>query len=63
MIPTLTKKNKKSIINPQHQEKDPSELTKEEFLAEINEARQQYQRGEFTRITPEDDLSKYLQEL
>jgi len=43
--------------------KDPTLLTKEKFYAEIDEAIAQYKRGEYTRITPEDDLKKFLEEL
>jgi hypothetical protein len=39
--------------------KDPTEMTKEEFYAKIQRGREQFERGECTRVAKKD-LKKFL---
>jgi hypothetical protein len=43
--------------------KEPTKLSKEEFDAKILRAREQYARGEYTEVGPDDDIVKYIEEL
>ena len=42
---------------------DPTLMTKEEFFARIEEAEQQYARGEYTEVLPNEDLATHLKRL
>ena len=46
--------NKKTI-----KVKDPTKLSKEEFLANIDEALEQYNRGEYSHFNAEEFKNKY----
>jgi len=43
--------------------KDPTKMTKEEFDAKCNEAREQWKRGEFTRLETNEDIRKFIESL
>jgi hypothetical protein len=53
LIDFLNKNKESFVINDQYK------MTKEEFDAKCDEARQQWKRGEFTRVKRED-LKKFL---
>lgn len=40
--------------------KDPSEMTKEEFFARVDESKAQYLEGKYNEILPNEDLTTYL---
>ena len=42
---------------------DPTEMTKEEFYAMIDESLAQYERGEYTRMLPDEDLFDFLKRI
>lgn len=39
---------------------DPTQMTKKEFLARIEHAEQQIERGEYSVMLPDEDLSTHL---
>ena len=39
---------------------DPTKMTKKEFYARIKEAEEQYERGEYHKMLPGEDLFDYL---
>ena len=39
---------------------DPACMTKEEFFARVDEAERQYERGEYSVMLPNEDLTTYL---
>lgn len=41
-------------------EADPTKMTKEEFLARVDEAKAQYNRGEYTETLPGETVSEML---
>jgi uncharacterized short protein YbdD (DUF466 family) len=55
----LQKSSKYVQFKKKEKVKDPTEMTKEEFYAQIERAYAQYERGEYTEVKPED-ISKYL---
>ena len=42
---------------------DPTLMTKEEFFAKIERAEQQIERGEYSVLLPDEDLSTHLRRL
>ena len=42
---------------------DPTEFTKEEFFARVDEGREQIRRGEGIRFTNREDMNKWLNSL
>ena len=51
------------IVKPVAKLKDPTKMTKEEFDAKCNEAREQWKRGEFTRLETNEDIRKFIESL
>ncbi len=47
------------IVNPVVKAKSSHKMTKEEYFAMLDESRAQWERGEFTRVKPED-FKKFL---
>ncbi|MDR2206840.1 MAG: hypothetical protein LBE36_11880 [Flavobacteriaceae bacterium] len=43
--------------------KDDTLMSKEEFFTKIEQSRKQYKEGKFTRISNEEELEKYFEEL
>lgn len=44
-------------------EKDPALLTKEEFFARVDEAREQIKRGEGVEMLPNESLDEFLERI
>lgn len=42
---------------------DPTELTREEFANRVNESREQYLRGEYTRFSDKEKMNEWLNSL
>ena len=42
---------------------DPTLMTKEEFFARVDKSKAQYERGEYTRFSNEDEMVKWLNSL
>ncbi|MBO4663020.1 MAG: hypothetical protein J5663_01255 [Bacteroidaceae bacterium] len=60
---TLMNKVLKYIKKLTAKKADPTLMTKEEFFANIEEAEQQYARGEYTEVLPNEDLATHLKRL
>jgi len=46
-----------------NKEKDPTLMTKEEFLAKVDRAKEQIERGECTTFTDKEEMHKWLNSL
>ena len=44
-------------------EEDSTLMTKEEFFARVDKSKAQYERGEYTRFSNEDEMVKWLNSL
>jgi len=60
---TLLAKAVKYIRKLAAKKEDPTLMTKEEFFAQVDKSRAQYERGEYTRFTNEEDMLKWLNSL
>ena len=60
---TLLAKAVKYIRKLAAKKEDPTLMTKEEFFARVDKSRAQYERGEYTRFTNEEDMLKWLNSL
>lgn len=56
----LTRYAKKLVME---RKKDPTEMTREEFFARVDEAREQIRRGECTRFSDREEMNKWLNSL
>ena len=62
-ILAFLEKNKKYVKVNAPKVSASTKMTKKEFYAMIDEALAQYERGEYTELGPDDDISKFLEEL
>ncbi len=42
---------------------DPTELTKDEFFRHVDESKEQFLRGEYTRFSDKDEMHKWINSL
>ena len=59
LMKQLAKYLKKLVAKKQ----DPSLMTKDEFYAKIEQAEQQIERGEYSVLLPDEDLTTHLRRL
>ena len=45
------------------EKEDPTLMTKEEFFRRIDESKQQFERGEYTRFSDKEEMVKWLNSL
>ena len=45
------------------EKEDPTLMTKEEFFRHIDESKQQFERGEYTRFSDKEEMMKWLNSL
>ncbi len=60
---TLMKKVLKYVKRLAAKKEDPTLMTKEEFFAKVDKSKAQYERGEYTRFSNEDEMVKWLNSL
>ena len=60
---TLMTKVLKYVKRLAAKKEDPTLMTKEEFFAKVDKSRAQYERGEYTRFSNEDEMVKWLNSL
>ena len=60
---TLLAKAVKYIRKLAAKKEDPTLMTKEEFFTRVDKSRAQYERGEYTRFTNENDMVNWLNSL
>ncbi|MBQ9170987.1 MAG: hypothetical protein IJ148_09285 [Bacteroidaceae bacterium] len=60
---TLMTKVLKYVKRLAAKKEDPTLMTKEEFFARVDKSKAQYERGEYTRFSNEDEMVKWLNSL
>jgi len=60
---TLMAKVLKYVKRLATKKEDPTLMTKEEFFARVDKSKAQYERGEYTRFSNEDEMVKWLNSL
>ena len=60
---TLMKKVLNYVKRLAAKKEDPTLMTKEEFFARVDKSKAQYERGEYTRFSNEDEMVKWLNSL
>ncbi len=60
---TLMTKLLKYVKRLAAKKEDPTLMTKEEFFRRVDEAKAEYDRGEYTRFSNEDEMVKWLNSL
>ncbi|MBO7471204.1 MAG: hypothetical protein J6T78_04975 [Bacteroidaceae bacterium] len=60
---TMMKKVLKYVKRLAAKKEDPTLMTKEEFFAKVDKSKAQYERGEYTRFSNEDEMVKWLNSL
>ena len=60
---TLMKKVLNYVKRLAAKKEDPTLMTKEEFFAKVDKSKAQYERGEYTRFSNEDEMVKWLNSL
>ncbi len=60
---TLMQKVLKYVKRLTAKKEDPTLMTKEEFFARVEKAEEQYARGEYSVMLPDEDLATHLRRL
>lgn len=60
---TLMTKVLKYVRRLAAKKEDPTLMTKKEFFARVDKSKAQYERGEYTRFSNEDEMVKWLNSL
>ncbi|MBQ9655494.1 MAG: hypothetical protein IJV38_05670 [Prevotella sp.] len=59
LMKRLTRYAKKLV----KEKNDPTLMSKDEFFRRIDESKQQYERGEYTRFSDKEEMEKWLNSL